>query len=91
MPEGHRVLPGLSVEDNLQAAGFQHPSSRMRSIVADVYAVFPELEERKEQKAGSMSGGQQQILALGQALVARPKFILADEMSLGLRRWSSSG
>jgi branched-chain amino acid transport system ATP-binding protein len=84
VPEGHRVLAGLSVEDNLQAAGFQHSLKRMRGVLADVYAVFPELEERKGQRAGTMSGGQQQMLALGQALVAQPKFILADEMSLGL-------
>lgn len=84
VPEGHRVLSMLSVEDNLRAAGFHLPSSDVPGAVAKVYEIFPELAERKEQKAGSMSGGQQQMLALGQALVVRPKFILADEMSLGL-------
>ncbi|MBL0373226.1 ATP-binding cassette domain-containing protein [Rhizobium sp. KVB221] len=84
VPEGHRVLAGLSVHDNLLAAGFGHKASVAEEAVADVYGIFPELAERKAQKAGSMSGGQQQMLALGQALVARPKFILADEMSLGL-------
>jgi branched-chain amino acid transport system ATP-binding protein len=84
VPEGHRVLSGLSVQDNLLAAGFGHSASVAREAVEDVYGTFPELAERKAQKAGSMSGGQQQMLALGQALVARPKFILADEMSLGL-------
>lgn len=84
VPEGHRVLSGLSVHDNLLAAGFGHSAPVAREAVEDVYGVFPELAERKGQKAGSMSGGQQQMLALGQALVARPKFILADEMSLGL-------
>lgn len=84
VPEGHRVLCGLSVHDNLLAAGFGHSAAAAREAVTEVYGIFPELAERKGQKAGSMSGGQQQMLALGQALVARPKFILADEMSLGL-------
>ena len=84
VPEGHQVLSGLSVEDNLQAAGFQHSPRQIASIIADVLSIFPELLERRNQKAGTMSGGQQQMLALGQALVARPKFILADEMSSGL-------
>jgi len=84
VPEGHRVLSGMSVHDNLLAAGFGHNARIAVEAVDDVYGIFPELAERKAQKAGSMSGGQQQMLALGQALVARPKFILADEMSLGL-------
>lgn len=84
VPEGHRVLSGMSVNDNLLASGFGHTASVAADAVEDVYGIFPELAERKTQKAGSMSGGQQQMLALGQALVARPKFILADEMSLGL-------
>ena len=84
VPEGHRVLSGLSVEDNLHAAGFRHSVSDMRDVLGEAYGVFPELQERKHQKAGSMSGGQQQMLALAQALIAKPKFILADEMSLGL-------
>jgi branched-chain amino acid transport system ATP-binding protein len=84
VPEGHRVLTGLSVHDNLLAAGFGHGAKEAEAAVEDVYGVFPELAERKAQRAGSLSGGQQQMLALGQALVARPKFILADEMSLGL-------
>ena len=84
VPEGHRVLSGLSVDDNLHAAGFGQSVADAADAVADVYRIFPELAERKAQRAGSMSGGQQQMLALGHALVARPKFILADEMSLGL-------
>jgi branched-chain amino acid transport system ATP-binding protein len=82
--EGHRVLSGLSVDDNLQAAGFNQSRSMLKGSVGEVYEIFPELAERKGQRAGSMSGGQQQMLSLGQAIVCRPKFILADEMSLGL-------
>jgi branched-chain amino acid transport system ATP-binding protein len=82
--EGHRVLSGLSVDDNLQAAGFNHSRITLKAAIREVYEIFPELAERKGQRAGSMSGGQQQMLSLGQAIVCRPKFILADEMSLGL-------
>jgi len=84
VPEGHRVLSPLSVDDNLRAAGFALPQAALVQALADVYGIFPELAERKAQRAGSLSGGQQQMLALGQALICRPKFILADEMSLGL-------
>jgi branched-chain amino acid transport system ATP-binding protein len=84
VPEGHRTLSTLSVDDNLLAAGPMMSSSELKSAVNGAYLVFPELAERKQQIAGSMSGGQQQMLALAQALVARPKFILADEMSFGL-------
>jgi branched-chain amino acid transport system ATP-binding protein len=82
--EGHRVLDGLTVDENLRAAGFQHDAAELKRAISDVYDLFPELTDRRSQRARSLSGGQQQILALGQALVARPRFILADEMSLGL-------
>jgi branched-chain amino acid transport system ATP-binding protein len=84
VPEGHRVLSLLTVDENLRAAGFQVGAADVKAGADEVYAIFPELAERKAQKAGSLSGGQQQMLALGQALVSRPKFILVDEMSLGL-------
>jgi branched-chain amino acid transport system ATP-binding protein len=84
VPEGHRVLSGLSVEDNLMAAGHGHSKAALAQALDEIYAIFGELAERKNQRAGSMSGGQQQMLALSQALICRPKFILADEMSLGL-------
>lgn len=84
VPEGHRVLNGLSVDDNLNAAGFQLSARGAAEAVEEVYTIFPELAERKQQRAGTLSGGQQQMLSLGQGLVAQPKFILADEMSLGL-------
>lgn len=84
VPEGHQVLTGLSVEDNLRAAGSLLGNSALHAELARVYQVFPELAERKGQMAGTMSGGQQQMLAIGHALMARPRYLLIDEMSLGL-------
>lgn len=83
VPEGHRVLSVLSVDDNLRAAasGLSVDTEGQRAFV---YDTFPELAERKRQQAGSMSGGQQQMLAIGHALMAKPKYLLVDEMSLGL-------
>ncbi len=83
IPEGHRVLTRLTVDDNLRAAGSLIPEA-LADRLAEVYAIFPELAERKGQLAGTMSGGQQQMLALGHALMCRPKYLLIDEMSLGL-------
>lgn len=83
VPEGHRVLTRLSVDDNLRAAGSVLEGGLAQTL-ADTYALFPELAERKAQIAGTMSGGQQQMLALGHAMMSRPKYLLIDEMSLGL-------
>lgn len=83
VPEGHRVLTKLSVDDNLRAAGSLLRDG-MEQTLADTYSLFPELAERKKQIAGTMSGGQQQMLALGHAMMSRPRFLLIDEMSLGL-------
>ena len=83
VPEGHRVLTRLSVDDNLRAAGSMLGDG-VRETLADTYALFPELAERKSQLAGTMSGGQQQMVALAHALMSRPRFVLIDEMSLGL-------
>ncbi|MCB1360174.1 MAG: ATP-binding cassette domain-containing protein [Rhodobacter sp.] len=83
VPEGHRVLTRLSVDDNLRAAGSILTDGAEQTL-ADTYALFPELAERKGQIAGTMSGGQQQMLALGHAMMARPRYLLIDEMSLGL-------
>ena len=84
VPEGHQVLTMLSVEDNLLAAAAQLSHSEAKSALSSVMAVFPELAERRGQIAGSMSGGQQQMLAIGHALMCQPKYLLIDEMSLGL-------
>ncbi len=83
VPEGHRVLTRLSVDDNLRAAGALL-AENLAATLTDTYALFPELAERKGQIAGTMSGGQQQMLALGHALMCRPRYMLIDEMSLGL-------
>jgi branched-chain amino acid transport system ATP-binding protein len=83
VPEGHRVLTALSVEDNLRVAGTLLASGAAEQL-QKTFEVFPELAERKSQLAGTLSGGQQQMLAIGQALMARPKYLLVDEMSLGL-------
>jgi branched-chain amino acid transport system ATP-binding protein len=84
VPEGHKVLTRLPVEDNLNAAGSTLPSAVARQQLEKTYGLFPELKERRRQLAGTMSGGQQQMLAIGHALMSRPRYLLIDEMSLGL-------
>jgi branched-chain amino acid transport system ATP-binding protein len=83
IPEGHRVLTDLTVDENLRAAGALIKGD-LPSRLTQTYAIFPELAERKAQLAGTLSGGQQQMVALAHALMCRPKYLLIDEMSLGL-------
>ena len=85
VPEGRRIFPALSVADNLKMGAFL-PAARERfaESLARVYALFPVLEERRAQRAGSLSGGEQQMLAIGRALMSRPALILLDEPSMGL-------
>lgn len=83
VPEGHQVLDRLSVDENLRAAGALLRDG-FENTLTDVYARFPELSERKSQNAGSLSGGQQQMVAIAHALMCRPKYLIIDEMSLGL-------
>ena len=80
VPQGHNVFKNLSVERNLRIAGLLHDGS----FVSQVYAMFPMLDERRAQLAGSLSGGQQQMLALGMALMTQPKILLLDEPMSGL-------
>lgn len=84
VPEGHQALSGMSVMDNLRASGPALSDDELALEVKNALDVFPELEKLSGQIAGSMSGGQQQMLSIAQALVSRPKFLLIDEMSLGL-------
>jgi len=85
VPEGRRIFPALTVADNLKMGAFL-PAARRRfaESLARVYDLFPVLAERSTQRAGSLSGGEQQMLAIGRALMSRPKLILLDEPSMGL-------
>jgi branched-chain amino acid transport system ATP-binding protein len=84
-PEGRRVFPRMSVTENLELGAYQRKDRGGIAEDADrVYGLFPRLEERKSQKAGTLSGGEQQMLAIGRALMARPKLLLLDEPSMGL-------
>jgi branched-chain amino acid transport system ATP-binding protein len=84
-PEGRHVFPRMTVLENLEMGAYQRPKGAdVDEDLARVYALFPRLEERKGQKAGTLSGGEQQMLAMGRALMARPKLLLLDEPSMGL-------
>jgi branched-chain amino acid transport system ATP-binding protein len=84
VPEGRRLFSDLSVEENLTVGGYSRPAARDAINRAKVFELFPILRERCSQLAGSMSGGEQQMLAMGRALMAEPKLMLIDELSLGL-------
>jgi branched-chain amino acid transport system ATP-binding protein len=84
-PEGRKLFPRMSVTENLEMGAFQRTDrAGMKEDMDRVFSLFPRLAERKSQKAGTMSGGEQQMLAIGRALMARPKLLLLDEPSMGL-------
>lgn len=85
VPEGRRIFPRLSVEDNLELGAFPRKgASDIQADIKHIFELFPVLRERRTQMGGTLSGGEQQMLAIGRALMSRPKLLLLDEPSLGL-------
>lgn len=84
VPEGRRVFPGLTVAENLRMGAFTRPKAEIAASLEEVYEWFPRLNERKNQPAGTLSGGEQQMLAMGRAMMSKPRILLLDEPSMGL-------
>lgn len=84
VPEGRHVFLQMTVEDNLEMGAYTQPNASISAGIADVYERFPRLKERRRQIAGTLSGGEQQMLAMARALMSKPKLIMMDEPSMGL-------
>ncbi|MCH2159862.1 MAG: ATP-binding cassette domain-containing protein [Oleiphilaceae bacterium] len=84
VPEGRRIFSGLTVEENLHMGGFFETNESIEESLEYVFRLFPRLKERFQQRGGTMSGGEQQMLAIGRALMSKPKMLFLDEPSLGL-------
>ena len=83
-PEGRRIFQQMTVKDNLIMGGFSRPNEELQASMDHVYSFFPRLKEREKQIAGTLSGGEQQMLAMGRALMSKPKLMMLDEPSMGL-------
>ena len=84
VPEGRRIFLGLTVQENLEMGAYTRPKSELKASMEEVYDLFPRLRERRNQIGGTLSRGEQQMLAMGRALMAKPKLIMLDEPSMGL-------
>lgn len=84
VPEGRKIFPNLNVLENLELGAYARAGSRIASNIDKVFGIFPRLAERRSQAAGTMSGGEQQMLAIGRGLMAEPRLMVLDEPSLGL-------
>ncbi len=83
-PEGRRIFQQMTVRENLEMGGYTRPGGEIDASLADVFMRFPRLREREKQIAGTLSGGEQQMLAMGRALMSKPKLLMLDEPSMGL-------
>ena len=83
-PEGRRVFQQMTVRENLEMGGYTRPAAEIAPALEDVFERFPRLKERQRQIAGTLSGGEQQMLAMGRALMSKPKLLMLDEPSMGL-------
>ena len=83
-PEGRRIFQQMTVRENLEMGGFSRPNTEIDASIEDVFNRFPRLREREKQIAGTLSGGEQQMLAMGRALMSKPKLLMLDEPSMGL-------